>query len=73
MATTPNIGLTTTALTDTTKTFRTFRNELAGTASTSNMMIIDTEVGALKTWKSGLNQSPLTWGMLKYGLGWTSS
>lgn len=66
MAKTPNINLTTTALTDTTKTFKTFRDEMAGTGATSNMMIIDKEIGAIKT-------TPLTWGMLKYGLGWTAS
>lgn len=48
MSKTPNISLEVTAVTDTGKTFRDFRTELAGDGPGSNMSIIDKEIGAVK-------------------------
>ena len=48
--------------------FLDFRKELAGDESTSNMMILDKEVGSLKDKMTQYESSGLTWGMLKNGL-----
>lgn len=45
---TPNLGLALTPADDQTKTFKAFRDELAGNGQNSNMMILDTEIGELK-------------------------
>ena len=47
MSKSPNIGLTLTPQTESTKRFLDFRTELAGDTEDSNMMIIDTEIGAV--------------------------
>lgn len=65
----PHLGLALTAEADTTKTFKTYRTEMSGTAATSNMMIIDAAVYANQT----ALQAPLTWGMLKNGITTTQS
>ena len=59
MSTTTNIGLTLTT-SDSEKTFQTWRLELAGDSSTSNMVIIDTEIGKLNTNVSELQSASKT-------------
>ena len=65
---TANLGLTLTPRDATTKSFQEFRMELAGTES-SNMIILDTEIAALKTLLAGYKGGVVTWGMLKNGFG----
>lgn len=59
MSTTTNIGLTLTT-SDSEKTFQTWRLELAGDSNTSNMVIIDTEIGKLNTNVSELQSTSKT-------------
>lgn len=68
MATSPKLGLTLTPASEDSKTFLDFRTELSGDQSTSNMMILDTEVGNLKEKCEEYDTHPFTWGMLKSGL-----
>ena len=49
MSKSPNIGLTLTPASEDTKNFKDFRTELAGDSSDSNMMILDTEIGDVKS------------------------
>ncbi len=69
MALSPKLGLTVTSASETSKPFRDFRTELAGDNATSNMMIIDAELGRVKDRCEEYDASPFTWGMLKNGLG----
>lgn len=48
MSKSPNIGLTLTPASESTKNFVKFRTELAGDSLDSNMMILDTEIGSVK-------------------------
>lgn len=48
MSLSPNIGLTLTPLSETTKTFQEWRRQLSGDGDGSNMMIIDREIGEIK-------------------------
>ena len=48
MGTTPNLGLHTTAITETEKTFLQYRTEMAGTDSDSNMNKIDAAIGEIQ-------------------------
>lgn len=73
MSKSPNIGLTLTPASDKSKTFIKFRTELAGEDSGSNMMIIDSEIAALKDAINNISLQPFTWGMLKNGFGENSS
>lgn len=68
MSKSPKLNLNLTAEADGTKTFLDFRKELAGDESTSNMMILDKEVGSLKEKMAQYESTGLTWGMLKNGL-----
>ena len=49
MAKTPNINLNITPAADNQKTFASFRAELAGDGADSNMVILDTEIGGIKS------------------------
>lgn len=68
MSKSPNLGLTLTSESESDKKFKDFRKEIAGDGDDSNMMIIDTEVGAIKQQYEELNTKPFTWGMLKNGI-----
>lgn len=67
MSKSPNIGLTLTPYSESSKKFIDFRTELAGDGEDSNMMIIDSEIGILKTQAETISGTPFTWGMLKGG------
>ena len=68
MALSPKLGLTLTPASESTKKFIDFRSELAGDSATSNMMIIDTELGKVIDRCEEYDTTPFTWGMLKTGL-----
>ena len=65
---TTNLGLILTPRNSATKTFIDYRMELSGDEN-SNMMIIDSEIAALKTLLENYNGGAITWGMLKNGFG----
>lgn len=65
---TTNLGLHLIPRNTTAKTFQEFRMELAGDES-SNMMILDEEIAALKAIFAAYNGGAITWGMLKNGFG----
>lgn len=67
MATSPKLGLALTSSSESTKKFIDFRTELAGDSPTSNMMILDTEVGKVIDRCNEYDTKPFTWGMLKNG------
>jgi len=74
MSTSPNLGLTLTPESESSKRFIDFRTELAGDQSTSNMMKIDAAIkedrdaiDALEEDTESLKTTPFTWGMLKNG------
>lgn len=73
MSKSPNLGLTLTAASEKTKRFADFRTELAGDAETSNMMIIDRELGKVIDRCEEYDTTPITWGNLKNGLGRTET
>ena len=73
MSKSPNIGLTLTPASEDTKNFKDFRTELAGDSPDSNMMILDTEIGDVKSRCDELDTEPISWGMLKNGFGYSSS
>ena len=66
MSGTPNLGLMVTQDAHDPK-FKDWRKKLAGAASDSNMMLIDTAIGETQSWQEEKNSTPFTWGMLKYG------
>lgn len=68
MSKSPKLGLNLTPASESLKNFVVFRTELAGDASDSNMMILDTEVGAIKEQCEKISSQNFTWGMLKNGL-----
>ena len=65
---TTNLGLILTSRDSATKTFIEYRMELSGDEY-SNMIIIDSEIAALKTLLKNYSGGAITWGMLKNGLG----
>lgn len=52
----------------TTENFLDWRLKENGEEDDSNMMILDAAVGAVQDWQESINNSPITWGMLKNGL-----
>lgn len=72
MSKSPNLGLNLTPET-TDKSFIDWRLEENGEGTESNMMILDTEVGAVKDRQTSIDSTPVTWAMLKNGLGFTQS
>lgn len=69
MATTPEIGLYVTPASDTTTDLIVWLQNIAGDSALSNMMLIDAAVGAVREWQDRKDATPITWGMLKNGLG----
>jgi hypothetical protein len=69
MSKSPNIGLELTPE-NTEMNFIDWRLGLSGDDDKSNMMLLDKEIGELKTHNEEVDSSGLTWGMLRSGLGW---
>lgn len=65
----PNLGLTLTPLSQSSKTFQAFRLEMAGDDETSNLMILDAEIAKLIARLAAYDSGAFTWGMLKDGFG----
>lgn len=73
MATTPEIGLYVTPASDTTTDLIVWLQNIAGESDSSNMALIDAAVKSVREWQSRKDVTPITWGMLKNGLGGGSS
>lgn len=69
MSKSPNLGLHLTPET-TDENFLDWRLAENGDGEDSNMMILDTEVGAVKERQESIDSTPITWAMLKNGLGY---
>lgn len=71
MSYSPILGLSLTSSSDQNKKFKTWRTEMSDESSSSNMMKIDTAIGNILDWQDETGSTPITCGMLKYGLGYT--
>lgn len=65
----PTIGLHLTPESEETKIFREWRTEMSGDDENSNLMIIDSAFKDVQDKITEIDSTPITWGMLKNGLG----
>lgn len=72
MSKSPKLGLHLTPET-TDESFIDWRLAENGDGDDSNMMILDTAVGAVKERQENIDSTPITWAMLKNGLGFATS